>query len=85
MGVKLDTIDVVEADEYRKNVYDLGGYLLDRFLKPWVHNETVYSFTTLKMGMDRALKPMHTFTKNLITKRRTTNTFEREPEANNNM
>lgn len=89
MGVKLDTLDVAEADEYRRNVYDLGGFLLDRFLKPWLHDERVYSFSTLKMRIDKVLKPMHAFTKSLITKRRSANALESlssaqiTPEADN--
>lgn len=68
MGVKLDTLD--DADEYRQSVYGIGDLLLERFLKPWLHDKNLYRWSTLRFKMDRRLKPVHAFTRKVIQMRR---------------
>lgn len=68
MGVKLDALS--EADEYRQNVYGIGEILLERFLKPWLHDKNLFRWSTLKLKFDRRLKPVHAFTRNVIKTRR---------------
>lgn len=68
MGVKLDALE--EADEYREKVVGIGDMLLERFLKPWLHDKNLYRWSTLRLKMDRRLKPIHAFTRNVIKKRR---------------
>lgn len=84
MGVKLDALD--EADEYRKQVYGMGELLLERFLKPWLHPPELYRWSVLRLKIDRVLKPIHAFTRNVIKKRRDANltdsaTLGREAET----
>lgn len=68
MGVKLDAL--AEADEYRQKVYGIGDMLLERFLKPWLHDKNLYKWSTMRIKMDKRLKPVHAFTRNVIKKRR---------------
>lgn len=71
MGIKLDAMD--EADEYREQVYGLGSLILERFLKPWLHDKNLYQWSILRRKMDEILKPVHAFTRNVINKRRQAN------------
>lgn len=68
MGVKLDAMP--EADEYRRRVYGIGDLLLERFLKPWLHDKKLYNLSTLRLQMDKRLKPVHAFTRSVIKTRR---------------
>lgn len=81
MGIKLDAMD--EADEYREQVYGLGSLLLERFLKPWLHDKNVYQWSMLRRKMDEILKPVHAFTRNVIIRRRQANSVTSEQQTAN--
>ena len=68
MGVKLD--DLKEADDYRSKVIGMGDMLLERFLRPWLHDPKVYRWSPLRFRMDRRVAPLHRFTNNVIQTRR---------------
>lgn len=71
MGVKMDDLD--KGDEYRSQLYGLGGIVLERFLKPWWHSPKTYRLSLLSREMDKILGSVHEFTRNVIKKRRQTN------------
>uniref|UniRef100_A0A1L8E4P9 Putative cytochrome n=1 Tax=Nyssomyia neivai TaxID=330878 RepID=A0A1L8E4P9_9DIPT len=68
MGVKLDSYS--GSKEYRSSIQAIGELLLHRFLRPWFYNETVYAISGYKAELLKRLKPVHSFTRNIIEHRR---------------
>lgn len=68
MGVKLDS--VTGADKYRRNIYDIGWLVLERFLKPWLHFSSVYNWSLNRRKIIVLLRPVHQFTRQVIKQHR---------------
>lgn len=68
MGVKLDSME--NADEYRTNIYKVGEVLVHRLMRPWLYVEWIYWILGYQRQVDRYLDVVHTFTREIIQKRR---------------
>lgn len=68
MGVKLETTQ--ESETYRNQIFKIGELLVYRVVHPYLHNNFLYNLTKLPKILNEHLKPVHSFTWNVIDKRR---------------
>ena len=68
MGVKLDKIE--DGPEYRKNLEETVNKMLSRLMKPWFYPDFIYNLFGNRKELDKNLKPLHSFTKNVINQRK---------------
>lgn len=68
MGVKIDSMN--EPDAYRTNLYKMGEWLVYRCMNPCIHTDAVYKFSGLPIVLNRYLKPVHSFSWGVISRRR---------------
>lgn len=68
MGVKLEDVD--KGNTYRNNVYEIGKKLVVRLLRPWLFNDFMYTLLGYKKDLNKNLKPLHSFTDNVIKQRK---------------
>ncbi|KAK3922994.1 Cytochrome P450 4C1 [Frankliniella fusca] len=68
MGVNLHTLG--KEDEYFDCVRILGASVLYRMIRPWLWKDFVYNLTPHGRETNKALKKLHTFTKQVIQERK---------------
>lgn len=68
MGVKLDRIE--DGPEYRKNLEKTVKIMLSRLMKPWFYPDFIYNLFGNRKKLDNYLKPLHSFTTNVINQRK---------------
>ncbi|XP_038107973.1 probable cytochrome P450 4ac1 isoform X1 [Culex quinquefasciatus] len=68
MGVKLDSHTM--ADEYRAKIKEVVGFLIQRVMNPLLFENFTYKLLGFRARLDKALKPIHAFTSNIIKQRR---------------
>lgn len=68
MGVKLDSHTM--ADEYRAKIKEVVGFLVQRVMNPLLFENFTYKLLGFRARLDKALKPIHAFTSNIIKQRR---------------
>ncbi|XP_053687146.1 uncharacterized protein LOC128736684 [Sabethes cyaneus] len=68
MGVKLDSYK--DADRYRSKVYDVGELIVHRTMTPWLHGDGMYNFLGYLQPLERAIEPIHEFTRSIIGQKR---------------
>lgn len=68
MGVKIDSMN--EPDAYRMNLYKMGEWLVYRCMNPCIHTDAIYKMSGLPLILNRYLKPVHSFSWGVISRRR---------------
>lgn len=68
MGVKIDSIKEPEA--YRKNLFNVGKWLVYRCMNPCIHANPIYNLTGIPFILNNYLKPVHAFSWGVIDRRR---------------
>jgi len=68
MGVKLD--EMKTKDKYMKSIYEIGTLLVSRLLRPWLHSNLMFYLSGQMNALNKLLKPVHAFTRDIIKKRR---------------
>jgi cytochrome P450 family 4 len=79
MGVKLNDLGD-NGVSYRQNIYVIGQLILHRLMRPWLMSDFIYSALGYRKKVDKALKPVHDFTKSIIMDRKSKFELEDEPE-----
>lgn len=70
MGVKVEDVDVKEAEDYRKNLLVLIQTFPHRLLRSYLHPDFMFKLLGWERRQKRLLKPIHQFTRTVIEKRR---------------
>lgn len=70
MGIKLDSLDGTQPDEYRKNIYKIAEFLVMRMVTPWLYSDAIYSWLGYRQQLDKYLNKIHSFTRKIIRLRR---------------
>lgn len=60
----------VQAEEYRKNLFELIETFVYRLVRPWLYSDFVYAVLGYQRREDKLLEPIHKFTRSVIDKRR---------------
>lgn len=76
MGVKLDS--VMDVGKYRRNLHDIGWLILERYIKFWLQIPLVYKWSLNRLRMNKLLKPVHDFTRQVIKKHRQKSALDNE-------
>lgn len=58
------------AKSYKKAIYDMGGVLINRFMRVYLYPDFIYKWSPLGRRENKYLKVVHNFTENVIKQRR---------------
>ncbi|KDR12229.1 Cytochrome P450 4C1 [Zootermopsis nevadensis] len=58
------------GSDYVKAVYDMSEIIMHRMLRPWLHPDFIFKFTTLGKRTDQCLRVLHGFTNRVIQERK---------------
>lgn len=70
MGIKLDSLDGSQPDEYRKGIYKIAEFLVMRMVTPWLYSDAIYNWLGYRQQLDKYLNKIHSFTRKIIRLRR---------------
>ncbi|XP_014486909.1 PREDICTED: cytochrome P450 4C1-like isoform X1 [Dinoponera quadriceps] len=57
-------------EEYRHTVQDMGKFVVSRFFKPWLLNDTIFNLTSMGRTHNKYLNILHSFTRKIIAERK---------------
>ncbi|XP_011634543.1 cytochrome P450 4C1-like isoform X2 [Pogonomyrmex barbatus] len=69
MGTSLQELDN-KAQEYRQAIYEMGGILIYRIMRPWIASDTIFALTSMGRKQAKCLKILHAFTEKIIEDRK---------------
>jgi len=70
MGTSLQDLGVIQAQQYRDAVHQIGELLVYRLMRQWLHNDWLFSLTSKGREQRKILKILHGFTERIIAERK---------------
>lgn len=83
MGTKVDAQEETD-NEYVESIYSITELITRRLLRPWLHPNFIYKFTSDGRKFDESLKKLHGYTRDVIEKRKAARRGNRKTFAKNN-
>lgn len=76
MGVKLDS--VMDVGKYRRSHNDIDWLILEGYLKCWPKIPLIYNWSLYRLRMNKLMKTIHEFTRQVIKKYRQKSALDNE-------
>ncbi|XP_025160850.1 cytochrome P450 4C1 isoform X2 [Harpegnathos saltator] len=68
MGIFLNDSD--QSQQYRQTIHHMGKFIIERLVKPWLFNDTIFNLTSLSTIQSKYLNILHSFTEKIIANRK---------------
>ncbi|XP_025160852.1 cytochrome P450 4C1 isoform X3 [Harpegnathos saltator] len=68
MGISLSDFD--QSQQYRQTIHHIGKLIIERLVKPWLFNDTIFNLTSLSTIQSKYLNILHSFTEKIIANRK---------------
>lgn len=83
MGTTVDAQENV-CNEYVESIYSISELILRRLVRPWLHSNFMYKWTSDYRRFDNCLKILHGYTRDVIEKRKAARTGNMKNFRKNN-